>query len=146
MERGELAGACGVSTAILNSNFSAEIKNDTIRVITQGGMHKDPHFPDVPNILDEAKTPDAREALEFIFATLTLGRPIAAPPETPSYQVATLRKAFMATMDDPEFLADANKSRIDIEGANGQETEDLVKQMFATPAEIVRRVKAAVAN
>lgn len=146
MERGELTGACGVSTAILSSSFSTQIKDGAIRMITQGGVHKDPRYPNVPNMLDEAKTPDAREALEFIFATLTLGRPIAAPPETPPDRLAVLRKAFMDTLGDPEFLADAKKSGVDIEGTDDQETAKLVEQMFATPAAIVARVKAAMSN
>jgi tripartite-type tricarboxylate transporter receptor subunit TctC len=85
-----------------------------------------------------------RQALEFMYATLSLGRPIAAPPETPQDRLAILRKGLMETLADPAFLQDAKKVGIDIEAADAAETKRLVDQMFATPAPIVARIEAAM--
>ena len=145
MERGELTGACGISTSSLSSTLAGAVKNGKVRVIAQGGEHKDPRYPTVPNILDQAKTPDVRRALEFIYATLSLGRPIAAPPGTPEDRLAVLRKGLTETLKDPEFLQDAKKVGVDIEFANAEATRKLVEGMFATPASIVARVQAAMA-
>ena len=91
MERGEFTGACGVSTSSLSSALVAYVEQSKIRVIAQAGDHKDPRYPNVPNLLDQAKTPEVRQALEFLVVPLTLGRPRAAPPETPEDHLAVLR-------------------------------------------------------
>ncbi|HWG04635.1 MAG TPA: tripartite tricarboxylate transporter substrate-binding protein, partial [Beijerinckiaceae bacterium] len=144
MERGELTGACGISTSSLSSTLATPLKDGKIRIIAQAGAHKDPRYPNVPNILDEAKTPDVRQALEFMYATLSLGRPIAAPPETPPDRLAVLRRGLTATLKDSEFLQDAKTVGIDIEAADATATGKLVDQMFATPAPIVARIQAAM--
>ena len=146
MERGELTGACGISSSSLSSILATPLKEGKIRVIAQAGAHKDPRYPNVPNILDQAKTPAVRQALEFMFSTLTLERPIAAPPGTPEDRLAVLRKGFTDTLKDPEFLEDAGKVGIDIEAADASETKKLVEQMFATPAPVVARVQAAMSQ
>ena len=63
MERGELHGACGISTSTIRSTLDQPFKEGKIRVIVQAGIGKDPGFPNVPNIIEEAKTPEVREAL-----------------------------------------------------------------------------------
>jgi tripartite-type tricarboxylate transporter receptor subunit TctC len=144
MERGELTGACGVSTSSLSSALLPYVEQSKIRVIAQAGDHKDPRYPNVPNFLDQAKTSEVRQALEFLFVPLTLGRPLAAPPETPEDRLAVLCKGLMDTLKDPEFLEDAKKVGIDIEPADRKETEKLVEQLFATPPSVVARIEAAM--
>ncbi len=53
MERGELTGACGISTSSLSSTLATPLKDGKIRIVAQAGAHKDPRYPNVPNILDE---------------------------------------------------------------------------------------------
>ena len=57
-------------------------------------------------------------------------RKTVAPP--PSAAEA-LRKAFMDTMKDNEFLADAEKSQLEINPVDGAEVEKLVKELYQTP-------------
>src|SRR5262249_30222963 len=76
MERGELMGACGITTSTVRSTLDAVYKAGKVRLIAQAaGGAVDPGFPDVPNILDEARTPDQRQMLELLFVALELGRP-----------------------------------------------------------------------
>jgi hypothetical protein len=113
--------------------------------VAQAGSAKDPQYPNVPNILDEAKTPDAKRALQFMFATLDLGRPLAVPAEVPADRVALLRRAFDKTMVDPDFIAEAGKLKIDISWVNGADTTASVDQLYDTPDAVVKRLQAALA-
>ena len=146
LQRGELTGACGISTSLFRSQFGSLAAEGKIRLIAQGSVTKDPRYPDIPNILDEAKSPDIRQALEFLFLPLALGRSLAAPPETPPDLLAILRDATAKTLRDPDFLADAKKLGIDIEPMDAQGTKQTVDRLFATPPAVVARIEAALAQ
>ena len=128
MERGEVDGffASIDSTLALRPTW---ISDKTITVLFQDGQAPSPLIKDVPYIADEAKTPDQRAAIEFLYAGQGLGRPFIAPPEVPAERAKMLQDAFMATMRDPEFLADAKKRRFGRSqkrsGAGGADQEDL---------------------
>jgi tripartite-type tricarboxylate transporter receptor subunit TctC len=144
MQRGEVTGACGVSTSSLRSALAALLADGKIKVIAQAGVTVDPGFPNVPNLLDQAKTPQTRQALRFLFLPLALGRPLAAPPGAPADRLAALRSGLMATLRDPAFLTDARKVGVDIGATDSVETERLVGDLFATPPAVVRRIEAAI--
>ena len=82
--------------------------------------------------------------MSTIRCQLVLGRVYATPPGVPADRIAALRKAFMATMTDKEFLGDAEKTRIDIIPSTGEEVDALVKRFYATTPEIVEKVKQTV--
>jgi tripartite-type tricarboxylate transporter receptor subunit TctC len=144
MERGELAGNCGFNTGSLVSTVSEQYRQGKIRVLFQAGLSKDPRFADVPNVLDEAKTDADRRALEYMFATLELGRPFATAPETPADRVTLLRAAFDKAMKDPGLVAEAEKMKLGIDGMNGAETAAAVARLYETPRAVVERVQAAL--
>jgi tripartite-type tricarboxylate transporter receptor subunit TctC len=146
LERGELTGACGISTSMFRSQFSQLAENGRIRLIAQGGVSKDARYPDIPNILEQAATPEIRQALEFLYVPLALGRALAAPPETPKDRLEALRNATRATMQDAAFLADAKKLDIDIAPMDADETKSMVDRLFATPPAAVARIEAALAH
>ena len=146
LERGELTGACGISTTMFRSQLSDAAKSGKIAFIAQGSATKDPLYPNVPNILDQAKTPEIRQALEFLFIPLGLGRALAAPPETPPDRLAVLRKATLETLKDAEFLADAGKLNVDIEPMDAEATARMVDKLFSTPPAVVDRLRAALAQ
>ena len=98
----------------------------------------------MPNILDQAKTPEVRQALEFLYLPLALGRSLAAPPETPKDRLVVLREAIAKTMRGPDFLADAKKLDIDIAPMSAEETQAAVDRLFATPAAVVSQIEKAL--
>ena len=146
MERGELTGACGITTTTYRSVLGQQAKDGKIFIGAQAGVHKDPMYPDVPNILDQAKTPEIRQALEFLFAPLGLGRPLALPPDTQKDRVAILSKAVMQAMSDKGFLEEADKLQIDIEPSDGQATAQLIDRLYTTPPAVVAKIQAALAH
>ena len=112
----------------------------------QWGLKKNPELPDVPLVMDLAKTPSDRQALELALARLEFGRPFFLPPNVPPDRVEALRRAFDATMKDPAFLADADKSKIEVDALTGEQVATLVEQVSRTPADTVARVRAAMEN
>jgi len=144
MESGEVQGngATNWSTVkALNSNWLDEKK---IRLIVQWGLKKHPDLPDVPLILDLAKTAADRQALELALARLEFGRPFFLPPNVPPERVEALRRAFDATLKDPAFLADADRSKIEVDPLTGAQVAALVEQVSRTPADTVARVRSAM--
>jgi tripartite-type tricarboxylate transporter receptor subunit TctC len=145
LERGELTGACGISLSLFRSQFSRLVDDGKIRLIAQGALRADPRYPQVPNILDQAKSPDVHQALEFLYLPLALGRSLAAPPQTPPDRLEVLRRATQAAMKDADFLAEAKKLDIDVEPMTADETAATVERLFATPPAAIARIEAALA-
>jgi tripartite-type tricarboxylate transporter receptor subunit TctC len=143
MERGEVQGRCGWSWSSVKATHKAWIDNGKMIVLAQLSLNKHPELPNVPLVMDLAKNDEQRQILKLIFARQVMGRPYVAPPDLPADRVATLRKAFMDTMHDKEFLADAEKTQLEINPVSGEEVEKLVKDVYATPDEIKAKAKAA---
>jgi tripartite-type tricarboxylate transporter receptor subunit TctC len=144
MDRGELHGACGITTSTYRAVLAQPAKDGKILLVAQAGSTKDPALPNVTNMLDLAKTPEAKQALEFLFVPLGLGRPFAGPPELPQDRTALLRTAFDESMKDPALIEEANKLQIDIEPMNADASAEMVQQLFRTPAPVVAKLQAAL--
>jgi tripartite-type tricarboxylate transporter receptor subunit TctC len=91
-----------------------------------------------------AKTNEQRQIFKMIFARQTMGRPYLAPPGVPADRLAALRQGFMDTMTDKEFLAEAEANKFEINPVNGDELDALVKDVYRTPPEVVKKAAAAV--
>jgi tripartite-type tricarboxylate transporter receptor subunit TctC len=144
MERGEVDGFCPWSWASIEATRPDWLRDKKINVFLQMGLHKDPRHPEVPLALDLAKSEPDREAIELMMSPSLFARPFVAPPDIPKERLEALRQAFADTLRDPAFLADAEKSRILIDGVSGQEIADELKKVYATPRDVVERVKAAI--
>jgi tripartite-type tricarboxylate transporter receptor subunit TctC len=144
MERGELEGACGITTGTLRSSFASVLKEGKVKIVAQAGLAKDEELPHVPNILDLAKDPDQHRALEFLFAQLDLGRAVAAPPGTPPERVRILRESFEQMLKDPNLANDVKRMQLDFDPMSAAETTKMIEHFFATPRPIVERVRAAL--
>jgi tripartite-type tricarboxylate transporter receptor subunit TctC len=145
MERGEVQGRCGWSWSSVKSTHKSWIEDKRMIVLVQLSLAKHPELPDVPLVMDFAKTDERRQILKMIFARNVMGRPYLAPPNVPPDRVAALRDAFTATMTDKDFLAEASKTDLEINPVSGADVENLVKEVYATPADIIAKAKAAAA-
>jgi tripartite-type tricarboxylate transporter receptor subunit TctC len=144
LERGEVQGRCGWSWSSLKTTRLNWVRNKRIVVLVQMSLSKHPDLPDAPLIMDLAKTDEQRQIFKMIFARQTMGRPYLAPPGVPAERLAALRKAFMDTMTDPQFLAEAAANKFEINPVSGEELQTLVKDVYRTPPEIVKKAAAAV--
>jgi tripartite-type tricarboxylate transporter receptor subunit TctC len=143
MERGEVSGRCGWSWSSVKTTHKSWIDEKKMVVLVQLSLDKHPELPDVPLVTDFAKTDEQRQILKMVFARQVMGRPFVAPPNMPADRVAALRKAFMDTMTDKDFLAEADKTELEVNPVSGEEVEKLVKEVYATPPDIVAKAKEA---
>jgi tripartite-type tricarboxylate transporter receptor subunit TctC len=144
MQRGEIVGNCGDSWSSLKSTASDWLRDKQINIVAQFAVEKHPDLPDVPLIVDQAKSELQKSALRLLLGPQVSGRPFIAPPGVPAETVATLRRAFDATMKDPEFLASAAKMNLEIEPVTGEAVEKLVVDIYKTPAEAVAAAREAI--
>jgi tripartite-type tricarboxylate transporter receptor subunit TctC len=144
MERGEVQGRCGWSWSSVLAARMSWWKEKKINILVQLALTKHSDLPDVPLVTDLAKNDAQRQMLRMIFARQVMGRPFVAPPGVPKERVAALRKAFMDTLADPDFLADCAKAKLEIAPVPGDKVEALVKEIYATPAEVAKQAAAAL--
>jgi tripartite-type tricarboxylate transporter receptor subunit TctC len=140
LERGEAEGICGLSWSTMKASRPHWIKDKLLNVIVQVSVEKLPDLPDVPSALDLVQDGPSRQVLELILIRQEIGRPIVLPPGVPADRTAALRKAFEATLKDPAFLAEAEKSGMEIEPLSGPEIEKMLASAYSAPTAIVARM------
>ncbi len=143
MERGEVGGRCGWSWSSVKAKKRDWVRDGKVNVFLQMSVAKHPDLPDVPLVMDLAKTTEDKQILKLIFARQVMGRPYLAPPEVPAERVKALRRAFEATLQDPEFLAEAEKAKLEINLVTGTEIEELLTEIYAAPKEIAEKATQA---
>jgi tripartite-type tricarboxylate transporter receptor subunit TctC len=139
MERGEVAGRCGWSWSSVVATHKDWLDQKKIAILVQLGLSKHPDLPDVPLVTDLAKTDEQRQILRLIFARQVMGRPFLAPPGIPKERAEALRQAFMDTMKDKDFLAEADKAQLEITPVSGPDVERLVREVYQTPPAIAAK-------
>jgi hypothetical protein len=139
MERNEVQGRCGWSWSSVKATHPTWLPQKRINILFQMGLSKAPDLPNAPLIMDLAKTDEDRAIFKLIFARQVMAWPYVLPPSVPGERVAAFRKAFVETMKDKEFLADAAKRRFDINPVSGEAIQRLVAEIYATPAAVVRK-------
>ncbi len=144
-ERGELDGRCAWSWSSVKSTRPQWLKDKKINLLVQMSTEPHPELTEmgVPFIMDYAKTDDQKAILAFIFSRQAWGRPYIAPPGVPADRAKALQAAFMATMTDPEFLADAKKQKLDVSPLSGPKVASLVAELYKTPENIIKLASVA---
>lgn len=142
MERGETQGFCGIGWTFVKLRKGDWLREKKINILFQMALHKHPEIPEVPAIIDHARTSDDRKVFEFLFAPQEMGRPFFAPPEVPAERLMALRRAFELTLKDPQFLADAEKMGVEVQHVGGEAIQALLDKIYASPKAIIERAKA----
>jgi tripartite-type tricarboxylate transporter receptor subunit TctC len=144
IERGEVGGRCGWSWSSVVATHKLWLEQNRIAVLIQTALTKHADLPDVPLIVGLARTEEQRQIVRLIFARQIMGRPFMAPPGVPPDRADILRDAFMSTMKDPQFLADAEKAKLEITPVSGADIEKLVKEVYGTPKETAAKAAAMI--
>ena len=143
-ESGELAGGCWGWDSI-RATWRTALESGEAVMVVQMVSKPHPQLPKVPLAIDYAKTDEARQLIETgVTVPAITNRPYVVPPGTPQDRVQTLRKAFMATMADPEFKADAVKTKIDLDPIAGEEVQKMIAGIFKLSPSVVGRLKEAL--
>ena len=146
MERGEVDGLCGLSWSTIQTRHLSWLKEKKINLLVQAAFKKDPEIGNVPLVMDLTKDTEKLQILKLILAAQEMARPFAAPPDIPRDRAAALIAAFNATMKDPEYLADAKKLRIDVNPVTGREIDKLLRELYATPKDVIAKASQAIAR
>jgi tripartite-type tricarboxylate transporter receptor subunit TctC len=138
---GEINGICN-SWESFKSTWSKELGAGEVVMVLQNIAKPHPEQPKVPLAINYAKTEEAKKLISALVHSVgPTARPYVLPPGTPKDRVQILRQAFMATMKDPEFLADAAKARLDINPLDGAELENNVNEVFNLDKTLIPRAK-----
>jgi len=140
MERGEVMGRCGWSWSSVVATHKSWIDEHKINVLVQLSLSKHPDLPNVPLVMDLANNDEQRQIFKLVFARQPMGRPFLAPPGVPSDRVSVLREAFMDTMKDGDFLAEAEKMKLEINPVAGDAVQEIVQDVYKTPKPIAAAV------
>jgi tripartite-type tricarboxylate transporter receptor subunit TctC len=146
LERGEIDGTCGFEWSSLKTQRPDWLRDSKVNILVQVALVPEATLTQmgVPRIVGFTASDEDRKALELIITQQVFGRPYVLPPDTPAAHVRILRDAFMKTMADKEFLEDAKRLRLDIGPLDGEKVQALVEGLYAAPAAIVERAKAAL--
>jgi tripartite-type tricarboxylate transporter receptor subunit TctC len=139
--KGELQGTFGNSWGDLKTQQPDWIRDKLVTIVIQDGYHKDPELPDVPLFIDQVTNEADRQALDLILPRQKFARPYVAPPGLPPERLATLRRAFDATMKDPAFIKAVNAVRLEVANPmTGEQLAAEVARLSATPASVSERL------
>jgi tripartite-type tricarboxylate transporter receptor subunit TctC len=146
MDSGEVNCIGGTTWSSMKATRGAQLRDHDYNIILQWGTQKDPDLSaytgeDIPLSIELAQTDLDKKAVTFISASTTIGRPITAPPGVPKERVETLRHAFVETMKDPDFLAEAAKARMVIKPLAGDDLQALATELAHSPPDVVKRAE-----
>ncbi len=138
MERGEVDGLCGISLSTIRAAHGDWLTQKKINVVVQAATKPDPAIPGTPFMPDLAKTPAQKQIIALAVAPQAMARPFVTPPDVPPERLKALQDAFDKTMKDPEFVADAQKSKLDVNPMTGPEIASMVRELYKTPQDVVQ--------
>jgi tripartite-type tricarboxylate transporter receptor subunit TctC len=141
IERGEAHGRCGLSLSSLKSAKADWLRDKKVNVLVQIALEKSPELPEAPLIYDLVSNQQDCQMLDLLVGPTAMARPFVGPPGMAADKATLLRRAFDATMKDPEFLADAAKIQADVQPTTGEDAQKLVARIYATPRPVIERVK-----
>ena len=141
MERGELEGNSATYDG-LKAQHEDWIKSKKVNIVVQYLLKRHPELPDVPTMVELARTPEQTMILRTVASASEIGKYILTTPDVPAERVAALRKAFDAVVKDRELLAETEKLRIELDPLSGVELQKIVEEVHSIPPDIVEKVKA----
>lgn len=156
IERGEVGGMCQ-GWATFKQQHETALKSGAIRPLVQVALKPHPEMTalGVPMFTDFV-TPertakgmtrqDVIETFNFQLSSTIMGRPFILAPGVPPDRAAALTRAFEAVSKDAEFLADAAKSKRDIEFTSGKEIADMINTIASLPRSRLEQMDEALKN
>jgi len=141
MERGEVEGHSATYDTLktVHADWLAQKK---VNVVVQYSLRRHPELKDVPTTVELARNPEQAQILRAVSSASEIGKFVLTTPETPADRVQALRQAFDAMVKDPDFIADAQKLRIELGPLPGAELQQIVAEVAGMAPDIIAKVKA----
>ncbi|MGH7769418.1 MAG: hypothetical protein ACREQP_18385, partial [Candidatus Binatia bacterium] len=145
-ESGELSGGCWGWESV-RVTWRKALESGDAMVVLQANRKTHPELAKVPQAMSLAKTDEGRRMIEVgIHGDSEIVRTYTLPPGTPKDRVQILRKAFEATLKDPEFVAEAKKADLNINLVPGDEVEKIISGLFKLDPGLVAKLKDVLYN
>jgi len=140
-ESGELAGACWSWDAI-KSTWTRGLESGDVHIVLQATAKPLPELSKVPLAISYAKSEEARQLIHLgIHDAADIARPFVMPPGTPKDRVQMMRQAFLSTLKDSAFVAEAEKSKLDIDPVSGESLEKIVAAIYKISPSTLAKLK-----
>jgi tripartite-type tricarboxylate transporter receptor subunit TctC len=141
MERGEVEGLSQSWGSVITEKPDW-VRDKKISVLVQITAVKHKDLPDVPTIMEYVKDPEHRTIWQLMLAQKAMGRPFLAPPGIPADRAKALQVAFDATMQDPVFIAEMEKTKKELTPVGGAEIAKMIADVASAPKEILGKVES----
>ena len=142
LERGEVDARSGASLSSLFAQHADWIRDGKINILIQFGPRRSPRIPDVPLLQDLLTSERDRQIAAVIGLPPTVGPGYWMAPGVPAEALATVRKAFEATIADPAFIAAARQVRLDVIPKTGAAVQAAVNAVAQVPADVLAHTAA----
>jgi tripartite-type tricarboxylate transporter receptor subunit TctC len=146
MERGEIDGLCGISWSTIKTRHPEWLTSHSVNIIVQAALKKEPEISAVPLATELTKTPEQLQIVKLLLVSQAMARPFAAPPDIPADRKATLLSAFDATMQDADFLAEAQKLNFDVRPVSSTAIDAMLAEVYQTPKDVIARATKAISS
>jgi hypothetical protein len=143
MQRKEVDGACWTWDSMrvtARAMLDAEGDNKFIPFIVHG-KSSDPEIKDIPQYTEVIKSKENLTAFKAYINPYDFQRPLSLPPNTPKDRIAILRKGYKETLEDPVFLAEAEKSKLLITYVSPEQIEGYIEEILSIPAKTKTRLQ-----
>ena len=140
MERGEvdIVGAYGLPGML--ASHPGWVERGEATILYQASLKRHRLLPNVPTLPELAQSDEGRQVLRAAASTGEIGRSILTTPGVPPERLAALRSAFRAMVTDPDFIAACEKRNLMIDGAAGEEIDDVVRETLRLPQAVAEKI------
>jgi tripartite-type tricarboxylate transporter receptor subunit TctC len=142
VERGEVEGHSTSWTAVKVAH-PEWLPSKSITILVQFALTRHAELPDVHMAVDLARNDEERAILRAVMNATEVGTAFFTAPGVPADRVEALRRAFDATMKDPEFLAEAQRINVTVNPMTGEELQKLVAEVSNLSPALLEKVRAA---
>lgn len=140
-ETGEVDGTCSFGWQSAKVTWANALRAKQLHVVLQTMLESHPELKSVPLAIDFAKTDEGKKLLRIASEVYGKQRLYSLPPQVPAERVRTLQKAFVATLKDPQFLAEAQKAKLEIDPIDGPAVEKMVHGLYEIESSVIAQVK-----
>jgi tripartite-type tricarboxylate transporter receptor subunit TctC len=141
MERGEVEGVT-MGWFPVKTGKREWVEQKKINYLVQFLAERHPDLPQVPTIVELARTPQEKQLFALFANDGEVGKAVFLPPGVPPATVAMFRRAWDAMVRDPDYIADADKLQLERDSATGEQLQALIESVMATPPAIVERARS----
>lgn len=147
MDRKEIDGRNVGLSAVNSSKADWLGPNSNVRVLMQFARRtRHPQFAEIPTARELARSEADRAIIELAEVPYLLSRPFAAPPGCRLTEPRRSKQHFSRRTATPEFLADAEKLKIDVSPIGAERVMQLIEQIASAPPDQLKYIEKLISE